>query len=225
MTNFNTFIYLALNSSFVVNTVLVNSMTPVFIVIVARIGFGEKITPRQAAGVLVSLAGLIWIITRGEPGRLFALEYSTGDLWTLAAALSWALYTVLLRWRPPDLDPFSFLTTIIIMGLIPLFFVYAWEVASVGGFALTGMTAGSLFYVALFPSVLAYIFWNKGVGAIGAARAGIFMHLMPVFATVLAILFLGEQLQPYHLLGILLIFAGIFLTTVAPGAVGGRKRG
>ena len=225
VSSFNTFIYIALNSTFVVNTVLVNSTTPIFIVLAARISFGDKIPPRRAVGVLASLAGLVWIITRGDPIRLFALAYSRGDLWTLAAALCWALYTVFLRWRPPDLDPVAFLTAIIVLGLIPLFPLYLWEIASVGGFALSTAAAGSLLYVALFPSVLAYIFWNRGVGMIGAARAGIFMHLMPVFATFLAIVFLGERLQPYHLLGILLIFAGIFLTTASRGAFRRKKGG
>ncbi len=158
VTSFNTLIYLALNATFVVNTVLVNSMTPVFIVLVARIGFGERILPRRALGVAASLAGLVWIISRGDPGRLFALDYSHGDLWTLTAALFWALYTVLLRWRPPDLDPIAFLTAIILIGLVPLSLLYAWEVAAVGGFELSAAAAASLVYVALFPSVLAYIF-------------------------------------------------------------------
>jgi drug/metabolite transporter (DMT)-like permease len=213
VTNFNTFIYLALQSNTVVNTVLINSLTPVFIVFVSWIGFREKISVLQCLGGLLSFAGLIWIITRGEPALLFSIRFSRGDLWTLAAALSWAVYSVLLRKRPPHLDPIGFLGFIIAAGLLFLSPFYFWEITRGADFIVDKGTIGAVFYIALFASVLAYIFWNKAVAAVGANKAGIFVHLMPVFSITLAFIFLGERLQAYHLPGIGLILCGIVLTT------------
>jgi drug/metabolite transporter (DMT)-like permease len=215
VTNFNTFIYNALQSTTVVNTVLINSTTPIFIVLVAWLGFKDRITTRQTIGVVVSFVGLVWLVSHGQPAVLLNLQFSRGDLWTLAAAMSWALYTVLLRKRPKDLAPLPFLTALVGIGLFFLAPVYIWEIRSGATFDFTPAVAASFGYVALFPSVLSYIFWNRAVAVVGANKAGIFMHLMPVFSILLAFVFLGETLAFYHLIGILLIFFGIVLITMS----------
>ena len=217
VTIFNTFIYHALQATTVANTVLVNSMTPIFIVLVACIGFKDRITLRQAIGVIISFIGLVWIVSRGQPAILLDLKFSKGDLWTLSAALSWAFYTVLLRKRPANLGPLPFLTTIIGIGLFFLFPLYVWELSTGATFNMSPAVAASFGYVALFPSVLSYIFWNRAVGTVGASKAGIFMHLMPVFSILLAFILLGETLAVYHLIGIILIFFGIALITITRG--------
>lgn len=213
VTNFNTFIYLALQSNTVINTVLINSLTPVFIVFVSWIGFREKISVLQGLGGLLSFAGLIWIITRGEPALLFTIRFSRGDFWTLAAALSWAIYSALLRKRPPHLDPIGFLGFIIAVGLVFLVPLYGWELSRGVEFTIDKHTVAAILYMALFASVLAFVFWNKAVTAVGANKAGIFVHLMPVFSITLAFMFLGERLQAFHIPGIALILCGIVLTT------------
>jgi drug/metabolite transporter (DMT)-like permease len=213
VTNFNTFIYLALNTTTVANTVLINSTMPIFIVVIAWWLLGERVSPRQGVGVALSLAGMLWIITKGSPASLLATRFTPGDLWTLAAALSWAVYTVLLRYRPPALHPMSLLTVIVAMGLLPLIPLYLWDLAAGRTVSASWPVAGSIAYVALFPSVLAYLFWNRAVGLVGPARAGIFIHLMPVFGIVLAALLLAEMPRGYHLEGVLMIFPGIFLTS------------
>ena len=124
-----------------------------------------------------------------------------------------ALYSIALRWRPPGLHDLSFLFATIGLGLLPLLLLYAWELAQGDGFEVTTETAVALGYVALFPSVLAYVFWNRAVREVGAARSGQFIHLMPVFGTLLSVLLLGEQLYYFHLLGIVLVASGIALTT------------
>jgi len=207
-----------LNTSSVANTVLINSTMPVFIVVIAWWMLGDRPSRRQGIGVALSLAGMLWIITRGQPSSLLATRFAGGDLWTLAAALSWSVYTVLLRFRPPALHPISLLTTIVFMGLLPLFPLFFWDLAAGRVVAPSWPVAGSIAYVALFPSVLAYLFWNRAVAQVGPAKAGIFIHLMPVFGIVLAALLLSEMPQQYHLVGVLLIFPGILLTTV-------RRRG
>jgi drug/metabolite transporter (DMT)-like permease len=214
VTSFNTFIYIALQSTSAINTIMVNAMTPVFIPLIAWVGFRDRITLRQFSGVVLSFFGLAWIVSRGHPEILLTLQFATGDLWTLSAAMCWAVYTVLLRKRPEGLHPIAFLAAIIAVGLLFLLPVYLWEMSTGTVIRPTRTSILSVLYVAVFPSVLAYIFWNRAVGSVGATRAGVFMHLMPVFGIILAIIFLGERLNVYHVLGIVMIFAGIVLTTV-----------
>ncbi len=212
---FNTFIYNALQTTTATNTVLVNAMIPIFIALSAWPLLGERLSMRQTMGVALSLMGLVFIITRGKPAMLMSLKLSAGDLWTLGAALAWALYSVMLRKRPKEMDPIAFLTLLIVFGLIFCLPWYLWELHTKGGFSLTPASMASLAYVALFPSVLSFIFWNNGIEKVGANRTGIFIHLMPVFSIIMAILFLGERLQLFHLVGMALIFTGIAMTTIA----------
>lgn len=210
---FNTFIYIALQSTSATNTVLVNAMTPIFIVLLAWLAFGDRLSPRQVIGVFISLGGLLFIITRGDWAILSQFSFARGDLWTLGACLVWAIYSVLLRQRPAGIDPLSFLTAIIAIGVLILLPFYLVELSVKGGFSVNMASLASIAYVCVFPSLLAYLFWNRGVELLGPGRAGIFMHLMPVFAIILASLFLDERLSAYHLGGILMIFSGIALTT------------
>jgi drug/metabolite transporter (DMT)-like permease len=211
---FNAFIYTALQTTTAINTVLVNAMIPIFIALTAWMGFNDRLTLRQTAGVCVSFCGLLFIVTRGDWSLLRELALSTGDLWTLGASLSWAIYSVMLRKRPREMDPIAFLTLIVGFGLIFSLPFYLWELSNQGGFSLSPASLASLVYVALFPSVLSFIFWNYGVDQVGANRAGIFIHLMPVFSIILAMLFLGERMRGFHAAGMLLIFSGIVLTTL-----------
>lgn len=211
---FNAFIYTALQSTTAINTVLVNAMIPIFIALIAWMAFGDRLTVRQTTGVLISFLGLVFIVTRGQFALLKTLRLTTGDFWTLGASLSWAIYSVMLRRRPREMDPVAFLTVIVGLGLMFSLPFYLREFIILGGFALTPASMASLAYVAVFPSVLSYIFWNHGVDQVGASRAGIFFHLMPVFSIILAIIFLGEHLRGFHAIGMLLIFTGIALTTL-----------
>jgi len=212
VTNFNTFVYLGVQTTTASNAVLLVATTPVIIVALSLL-LGQRLNTVQILGILVSLTGVAVIVAKGEPQRLLQLRLNPGDLWVLGAALSWALYSIALRWRPPGLHGLSFLCATIGLGLLPLLPLYAWELAQGDGFEVNTVTGAVLGYVALFPSVLAYVFWNRAVHEVGAARSGQFIHLMPVFGTLLAVLFLGERLHPFHLLGIVLVATGIVLTT------------
>ena len=211
--NFSMFIYMALKSSTVTNAVLINSMTPIFIVIVSYMGFKERITLRQAVGIAISLTGLIFILTEGNLSKLISVRFGKGDMWTISAGISWALYSALLRKCPVEFDSLSFLATLIIIGTLFISPFYIWEIGTGKTMNFTHASIGSIIYVALFASVLAYIFWNKAIHAIGANKTGIFIHLMPVFSIILAMIFLDEKLRGYHIKGTILIFSGIFLTT------------
>lgn len=213
VTNFSIFIYMALKLSTATNTVIINSMIPIFIVMVSWMGFKERITFRQSIGIAISLAGLMFIITNGNLSNLISVRFSKGDFWTISAGISWALYSVLLRKCPTELNPLGFLATLIIIGTLCISPFYIWEMSTGRTMNISQVSIGSIVYVALFASILAYIFWNKAIQTIGANKTGIFIHLMPVFSIILAIIFLDETLRGYHIKGAILIFSGILLTT------------
>ena len=214
VTNFSIFIYMALKLSTATNTVLINSMIPIFIVMVSWLGFKERITLRQSIGIAISLAGLMFIIANGNLSTLISVRFSKGDLWTICAGISWALYSVLLRKCPIELNSLGFLATLIIIGTLFISPFYIWEMSTGKTMNISQASIGSIVYVALFASILAYIFWNKAIQIIGANKTGIFIHLMPVFSIILAIIFLDEKLRGYHIKGTILIFSGILLTTI-----------
>lgn len=213
ITNYNTMVYLGLQDTTATNAVLLNSVVPVMIIGLSFLLLRLPVLRAQLGGILVSLFGVVIIATEGRPQTLLSLSLNRGDLWVLAAGLDWALYSVCLRWRPQGLAPETFLAAIVLVGLPPLAGLYAWELSSGHTFALDAVNLAAIGYVALFPSVLAYLFWNRAIAEMGPNRTGHYLHLMPAFGTLLAVLVLGEQLHGFHLLGGLLIAGGILLAT------------
>ncbi len=212
---FHSFVYQALHFTEAINAALFLSTTPVIIVALSWLLFRDPITSRQALGVGVSLCGAVVIIMRGDLGLLLHLQFNKGDLWMLAAVPNWALYSVLLKRLPPGFHPLGLLAAIVTFGLILLAPVYLWELTRVGAFQFNAATIGSVLYMGLFASVIAYICWNRGVALVGANRAGLFLHLIPVFSVLLAVAVLGESVRAFHLVGIALVFSGIYLTNTA----------
>lgn len=210
---YNTINYAALHTTTATNSLLVNSACTVMIIAVNYLMFGVRATARQWIGLAVSVAGTLLIVTRGAPQALLTLDLVRGDVLLLAAALSWAIYTACLRWRPRELDQLTFLGASIVIGVIALFPLYWWESSSAAPVVFTPAVILGVAYTGIFPSVLALLFWNKAVAEVGANRSGQFMHLVPVFGITLAVIFLGETLQPFHLAGAAIIFTGIYLAT------------
>lgn len=220
---FHAFVYTGLATTTATNAALIMATTPVVIPIVSYLLFREPLALRQGIGIAGSLAGVTLILVRGDVAALTRLAFTPGDLWVLAAVPTWALYSVLLRKLPLGVPRLAVLLAINGLGVALLAPAYAIELAWVGGIALTPGNLAAIAYVALFASVVAYICWNRGVVEVGATKAGLFLHLMPVFATALAVALLGERLHGYHLPGIALIAAGLYLTT-APSLLPRRRR-
>ncbi|MBK1722942.1 DMT family transporter [Thiocystis violacea] len=212
VSGYNTFLYVGLQTTTATNAVLLTSTIPVLILGLSFLMLRQGIGRSHVLGILLSLLGVVVIMTQGATARLFHLVLAPGDLWILAAAAMWALYSVCLRWRPPDLSPLAFLAAIMILGLIPLLPLYLWELSQGRRLDPDLLNLAAIGYVALFPSVIAYIAWNRAVAVLGANRTGLFIHLIPVFGALLAMLLLGERLFWFHALGSGLIVAGIWLT-------------
>lgn len=209
---YNTLVYIGLHSTTATNASILNSFVPIATIALAFLLLGRRIGRIEAVGVLVSLAGVALIVARGELQTLIGFTLNRGDLWLLGAVLVWGLYTVGLHWRPP-IHPMLLFAVCAVVGLSALTPFYLWELAS-GHHIQPSMPALlSILYVGVLPGFLGHVFYNAGVAAVGPNQGSLFIHLMPVFGTLLAAIFLGEQAHWFHFAGMALILGGIFLTT------------
>jgi len=213
---YNTFVYIALQSTTATNATMLNSFIPVATIVFAFALMGKRLTRLEAAGAALSLIGVMVIVARGELDTLLGLSLNRGDVWMMLAVLSWGLYTVGLNWRPKNMHPMLMLAALTVVGLAVLTPAYAWELGTGKQIELSTGTLIAIVYIGIFPGFLGYVFYNAGVAAVGPSRGALFIHLMPVFGTILAVIFLGERPLWFHFVGISLVFAGIFLTTRKP---------
>ncbi len=210
---YNTFVYIALQHTTATNATMLNSFIPVATIAFAFLLLKKRLSALEAVGALLSLAGVMTIVARGSLETLLGLNLNTGDLWMLLSVMIWGLYTVGLNWRPASIHPMLMLAAFTVIGLTALTPFYLWELSTDRHIDLSAGTLIAIIYTGIFPGFLGYVFYNAGVAAVGPSRSALFIHLMPVFGTVLAILFLGERPLWFHFVGISLVFTGIFLTT------------
>jgi drug/metabolite transporter (DMT)-like permease len=211
---FNSLLYLAAMTTSAINIALINATIPIMVALLAWLLLGDRTRPLQALGIGLAIIGIITVVARGDLSVLTGLQAQPGDLLMVLAVSSWGLFSVLLRRQAVPLPPLTFLTVQIATGAAVIFPFYLTDLVFIsGGFELNRSTALPMMYFAIFPGILAYGFWNHGVHRIGPAKAAIFMYLTPVFASVLAGIFLGERLGPPHLIGGGLILAGLLLAT------------
>ena len=213
ITIFNSIVYYSLNFNQVISGVLMISTIPVMIIIFCWLFKIEKTNIYQILGVVFSLFGVVVIITKADLTVLLNLNFNKGDLWMVVAMFSWAMYSVLLRKKKLEISQLSLLQTIISAGLIFLLPAYLIELSLGYKASIHLPFVLTLTYVVLFPGLASFIFWIKGISIIGSNRAGIFLHLMPIFSTILAILIFKEQFLIYHLIGAVLIITGIVLSS------------
>ncbi|MGQ7791817.1 DMT family transporter [Faunimonas sp. B44] len=210
-------VYLGLARTTATNAILIYTSSTVMILILERVFRGRPVTGRQALGVVLAFAGVGVIVLRGDLARLFSLELNSGDLLIAAAALSWAVYSVVLRksslGRIPTLPLFA---AIVIAGVGALAPFMAWESWRSGAFPATMSAWAAIGGLALFPSVLAFSFYNYGVQRFGPAANGMLLYLMPAYGVLMSVLFLGESFRPFHLAGLLLVLPGVVLATAPP---------
>lgn len=210
---YNTMAYIGLNSTTALNVLLLQSSGPLIIILWAFALFGDRPTLRQSAGVLISLIGVAVIASHGSIETLLHLSFNRGDVWNLVAIVIYGVYAAMFRRRPAT-HPLSFLVAAMGIGSMMILPFYLWEFAQ-GGRINGGLPAWlGMAYIAVFPSFIAYLFFNRGIELIGAGRAGQSWHLMPVFGSILAVLFLGETFYAYHALGIVMIAVGILLASI-----------
>ncbi len=213
VTLFNTLVYLSAHTTDTVNMALIASTTPVFVVILSRIFLGEPISHLRAGGLIVAIAGMVVIATRGDLDALLALTFREGDLWMLLAGLLWAIYSILVKRKPPEISQYSYLAVLFAIGSIPLIPAALMERAYYPSWSLTPELVGATLYTGIGASLVAFFLWNTAVTVIGPGTSSLFQYFIPVFSGVGAWLLLGQAITSAHLVGLVLIFSGVFLAT------------
>ena len=213
ITIFNSIVYYSLNFTQVINGVLMISTIPVMIIFFSWIFKIEKTNFYQILGMIFSLLGVVVIVTKANLNKLLNLNFNKGDLWMVVAMLSWAMYSALLRKKKFELSQISLLQTIISAGLILLLPAYLIEMSLGYRLNIHLPFILTLSYVVLFPGLASFFFWIKGISIIGSNRSGIFLHLIPIFSTIMAILIFNEKFMFFHLVGAILIISGIVLSS------------
>ena len=212
ITIFNSTVYYSLYYMQVISGVLMISTIPVWIMFISSILGIEKTNKFQILGVVLSLLGVLFIITKSDINVIKNLAFNRGDLIMASGMFAWALYSALLKKKTYEISQITLLEVVIISGLVFLVPIYILEM-NFGNQIILGMPfVLTLSYVVIFPGLASFFFWIKGIGIIGANRAGVFLHLMPVFGSIMAIVFFGEKFMIYHLLGAIFIVAGITLS-------------
>lgn len=210
---YQSLVYLGLQSTTAVNGVLLNSSTPLFMLLCSWAIDREHATWRQVTGVLISLAGIFIIVARGDVANLLAFEFHLGDLWILLAMPIWGIYSVLLKRRPSELDDVELLFVIAVIGVFMLAPFFVLEALHAPPRMPAPEALGGVVYIGIGAAVVAFIFWNRGVASVGANAAGFTLHLLPAFGTILAIVFLDEAFRIFHAVGIATILVGVVLAT------------
>ena len=212
ITIFNSTVYYSLYYMQVISGVLMISTIPVWIMFISSILGIEKTNRFQIFGVILSLLGVLFIITKSDLEVIKNLAFNRGDLIMASGMFAWALYSALLKKKTYEISQITLLEVVIITGLFFLIPIYILEM-NLGNPIIIGKPfILTLSYVVLFPGLASFFFWIKGIDIVGANRAGVFLHLMPVFGSIMAIILFDEKFMIYHLLGAIFIIAGITLS-------------
>lgn len=209
---FNIFVYLALNYTTSINAGIVEGTGPIFTLLLTFLILGDRFTRKQMLGVFISLFGVFFVITNGSLEVIAGLEFNSGDLIMLLAMISWAFYSIFIKkhmWKFPAYGSLLVMTVIALIIFIPLMTLETNEILSINW---SWSIVLGLLYLGIFPSVVALLFYNKGIEAIGPSRASIFLNLIPVFTMLGAVIFLGEKLQPVQVAGAFFVIFGVLIT-------------
>ncbi len=216
ITSFNTLIYLAGQTTTAINLSLISITFPIFIVILLRIFCREAITVNKGIGILLVVAGVVLLITRGNLAELLHLSFAIGDIWMVLAALIFAVYSILLKRKPKELGAWAFQLSTFLLGLFFLLPFYFWERAICPTVQFETKTILAILYVGVFAALIAFLLWNKAIQMVGPARAGMIYYSLPLFSGFLAYLVLDEAISSLHFYSALLVVSGIVIANRTP---------
>jgi drug/metabolite transporter (DMT)-like permease len=212
ITLYNTLLYTALETTTATNALLINSCVPIVILLYSFLILKTHISSVQMLGIILSTLGVMLLVLKGNPLNIMSLNFQTGDFWIIVSANIWALYSVLVRFKPKSLNHIELFFALVLLGFVYLLPTYYLQGYSVTHEMKQIKTLWPFFiYISFFTSILSYYFWHIGIDCIGAEKTGQFTHLMPLFGSFLAFIFLGETLAFYHIIGALFIGCGIYL--------------
>ena len=215
---FNTLIYISGHSTSAINMSLIAITFPIFIIMISRFIFKELITVNKGIGILFVISGVIILITKGDLSILKTISFVAGDLWMLLAAISFALYSILIKYKPTGIGNRSFQLSTFIIGLLFLTPFYIWESFNTN-FQIKSINKDifySILYLGIFASLFSYILWGKAVEFLGPTKPSMIYYTLPIFSGLIAYLFLGEKIENIHLLSMLLILVGVLTAILGP---------
>lgn len=209
---FNTFVYIAGHSSSAINMALIGTTSsPIMSVLLAHYFLKESISLRRIIGMLLCICGIFFLLSKGSFYNLLHLQFTKGDIWILLAAFSFACYNIFARKRPAQISATGFLFFVFLIGTIILLPAYIIESFYSVHVHWNFKTTGSVLYLGLGTSVIAFLFWNRSIKELGAGRAALFGNLIPVFSSVEAVVILNERITIIHIIAFLLIISGLFI--------------
>ena len=208
---FNLLVYWGLHTTSATNGIILNSFIPFLVAIFGVVFYRQALPAQQVLGLLVSLAGVLTVVSHGDMQVLRTLAFATGDVIIFLAMICWALFTLWLRQIPAEIDRTGLMLCQVLIALLLLLPLYLWESQTTAVHLEHPPTLWALLYIGIFPSVIAFLAYAKAVALVGSVRASVFIHAMPIFGSLLSSLLLGEQLHAYQLTGMLTIFIGIGL--------------
>ncbi len=211
VTVFNTLIYLAGKTTEAINLSLIAISSPIFIVIFSLIVFNEKISLKKIAGIAITVTGIVILLTKGEISVLLNISFAQGDLWMLIAAMIFAVYSILVKKRPPALSRTTFLFSTFAIGLFLLIPFYILDLVSHPFPSFNLEITAAILYIGIFASVAAFFLWNRSIEIIGPSNAGLIYYTLPLFSTLWAIIFLNETAKALHFISMILILSGIII--------------
>ncbi len=213
VTTFNTLIYTAAHTTVALNLTLIATTTPVFIIILSRLFLGEPITRNRAIGLVLAVFGIVTLVTRGDFMMLRNMDFRVGDLWMLLAGFIWAVYSIIIKRKPTDVNQYAYLGTTFLIGVLPLIPAALIEQSITPQFNLTPTIMGSVLYIGIGASLISYILWTKAVTTVGPVVSSLIYYALPAFCGIEAYLFLNEPITLIHGAAFLLIVSGIVLAT------------
>ena len=211
ITTFNTLIYIAGHTTAAMNLSLIAITFPIFIILFSRVLYGELLTIKKAVGVILVLAGVVFLITKGNISTLLNISFNIGDVWMLIAAIIFAVYSLFVKNKPKELSVKTLQLSTMIIGLLFLFPFFLWEQTLVHGSFLNQTTIPAILYVGIFASLFAFILWTNAIIILGPAKAGMVYYTLPLFCGLSGYLFLHENIGILHFYSMVFIFSGILI--------------
>ncbi|MFT3935379.1 MAG: DMT family transporter [Chitinophagaceae bacterium] len=219
VTIFNTFIYLGGHYTSAINLALIGTTSaPIFSTCMAAIFLKEKISRNRIIGMLLCIIGILFLISQGSWQKLTHFHFGKGDVLVLISAFSFAIYTILVRKRPATISPIVFLAVIFITGTLFLLPFYAYEVMHNPAVQWTHNMVYIILYLGIGNSIIAFFCWNASIGKLGAAGTALFGNLIPVFSTIEAVIFLGEEFSDVHLISGIIVISGLIIANITASA-------
>lgn len=207
-------LYQGLQKTTALNASLYLAVVPVLVLLLNLLIFRESIRPIILLGAILSLIGVVWLLSQGEWQRLLHLELNYGDLWAMGSAMSWAVYCCVIRFKPQNISNTVFLTMLVGLAVVSLLPAFIYELCQESAKLLPNLAAfqwGGIAYLVIGPSILSYAFWNYGIAIVGNAKGAVMTNFTPLFAAIFSICFLDESIQPFHIISAILICLGVLI--------------